>query len=407
MFTMFARSMPEAAHPGQAVGAAKLSMEAAQQDTAEARAARELQANLNGNIGPQAGHADGVNQPASVRANAGVSFSRLLYDGGRSDRQVDWRAQLAESARQGHLNLQEQIALSAVSLALERSRYRMQAQVYGQHVRKMGCLVDALEQIVNADKGRLSELVQARKSLQQAELSQTQAVSGARQVEVRLRRLVGDGLPGTPGLASVFLRLPDVAELQLEAAQSAEIAQYDAQAEAMAKLARSIEAGTKPQLSWIGSAQASGGSGNPSTTAGSRSVNVSTGVSISIPLLNPGIEPAIQAARKRAMAASLQREDALEARRFRIAEVYEQASSAFDRLRRVADVLRDSDRVRNFTLQQWQQLGRRSLFDVMGAESDHYALRVAYVNALHDGQQMNAQLISLGRGLTLWLRNVP
>ena len=229
----------------QAVGAAKLSMEAAQQDTAEARAARELQANLNGNIGPQAGHADGVNQPASVRANAGVSFSRLLYDGGRSDRQVDWRAQLAESARQGHLNLQEQIALSAVSLALERSRYRMQAQVYGQHVRKMGCLVDALEQIVNADKGRLSELVQARKSLQQAELSQTQAVSGARQVEVRLRRLVGDGLPGTPGLASVFLRLPDVAELQLEAAQSAEIAQYDAQAEAMANLSQnSGNAGT-------------------------------------------------------------------------------------------------------------------------------------------------------------------
>jgi outer membrane protein, adhesin transport system len=60
--------------------------------------------------------------------------------------------------------------------------------------------------------------------------------------------------------------------------------------------------------------------------------------------------------------------------------------------------------VRNFTLQQWQQLGRRSLFDVMGAEGDHYNLRISYVNALIDGQQLNANLLSLGRGVNEWLR---
>ena len=78
--------------------------------------------------------------------------------------------------------------------------------------------------------------------------------------------------------------------------------------------------------------------------------------------------------------------------------------SAFDRVRRTGEVLRDSERVRNFTLQQWQQLGRRSLFDVMAAESDHYNLRVAYVNALHDGQQMNTILVSLGQGVIGWLK---
>ena len=85
-------------------------------------------------------------------------------------------------------------------------------------------------------------------------------------------------------------------------------------------------------------------------------------------------------------------------------EVHEQAGAAFDRLRRVALVLRDSDRLRNFTLQQWQQMGRRSLFDVIAAETDHYNLRVQYVNALHDGQQMNAMLTSLGTGLSAWLQ---
>jgi outer membrane protein TolC len=100
----------------------------------------------------------------------------------------------------------------------------------------------------------------------------------------------------------------------------------------------------------------------------------------------------------------LQRDEALQARRWRVAELHEQTLSSFDRARRVGSVLRDSEQVRNFTLQQWQQLGRRSLFDVMGAEAEHYNLRIAYVNALHDGQQLNANLLSLGRGVTEWLR---
>ena len=44
------------------------------------------------------------------------------------------------------------------------------------------------------------------------------------------------------------------------------------------------------------------------------------------------------------------------------------------------------------------------MFDVMSAEGEHYNLRVAHVNALHDGQQMNAVLLSLGRGVAEWLR---
>jgi len=85
-------------------------------------------------------------------------------------------------------------------------------------------------------------------------------------------------------------------------------------------------------------------------------------------------------------------------------EAHEQVTSAFDRLRRVGLVLRGSDRLRNFTLQQWQQLGRRSLFDAIAAESDHDNLRVQYINALHDGQQTNATLLTLGTGLAAWLQ---
>ena len=253
----------------------------------------------------------------------------------------------------------------------------------------------------------MSEQVQAKKSLQQAEIAQAQAVSQTRQVEVRLRRLVGDGLPGAAGLASLLLAVPDLSELQAAAARSHEIAALDAQAQALTQLARSVEASQKPQVSWTigGSANAGAGnqvSGQPASNG--RGGALAAGVQINIPLMNPGNASASDAARKRAQAAQLQRAEALETRQFRIAEVHEQTLSSFDRARRVGAVLRDSERVRTFTLQQWQQLGKRSLFDVMAAEGDHYNLRVAYVNALHDGQQMNALLLSLGRGVTEWLQ---
>ncbi|MDP3083026.1 MAG: TolC family protein [Rubrivivax sp.] len=396
----------DALERSQAIGAAKLLAEAAIADVAEARSAKSLQASLSAGFGPAGSHSSNANSSTSeasaLQARASLTISQLLFDGGRVDRLTDWRSQLAESARFGHLTQQEQLAMNTVALALERSRFRQHVLVYGQYVRKMSCLVEALGTIVAADRGRASELVQARKSLQQAELSQSQAQSQVRQIEVRLRRLVGDGLPGVEGLSTVLLQVPELAELVADVERSTEIAQLGAQAAAAAKYADVVATNTKPQLSWsFAGAQTAGLGGNHGNT---RNGSLSVGIQVNVPLLNPGHAPATDAARKRASAAALQRAEALDARRYRVTEVYEQTQSALDRARRVGGVLRDSEQVRNFTLQQWQQLGRRSLFDVMGAEAEHYNLRVSYVNALHDGQQMNALLLSLGRGVSEWLR---
>lgn len=384
------------------LGATRLLAEAAEDDIREARAGKAVQAGLSGGLGPGGSQSLAGSENSALQLRASVSVSQLLYDGGRTDRLVDWRRELAESARQGHLTVQEQLALNTVALALERSRYRQQSVVYGQYVRKMGCLVEALETIVRADRGRASELVQARKSLQQAEIAQTQAQSQARQIEVRLRRLVGDGLPGTEGMATLLLEVPALDRLVADVERSSEVAALTAQAAAQRHYAEAVAAGAQPQVSWsISGTQAYSAGGSAGNV---RNGTYALGVNVNIPLLAPGVAAASDAARKRARASELQRAEALESRRYRVAEVYEQTTASFDRARRVAEVLRDSQQVRGFTLQQWQQLGRRSLFDVMAAESDHFNLRVGYVNALHDGQQLNANLLSLGRGVQEWLR---
>lgn len=399
---MLAGLVKEAMARSQALGASRLLAEAAKDDIEEARAAQDLQAALTGGFGPVAERSGGVNLTNTVQARAGLTVGQTLWDGGRTERLADWRTLLAEAARLGTVSQQEQIAFNTVALALERSRYRQHAQIYGQYVRKMACLADALDAIVKSDRGRASELVQARKSLQQAELQQALAQSQLRQTEIRLRRLVGDVLPPAEGLATLLMQVPDLAAVQTEAERAAEIQQLAAQSAAAGRLAEAIAASAKPTIGWSLSAGALAGRGG--TLGPNKSGNLAIGLNITIPLTDGSVKAASSAARKRAEASLLQQSEALEARLYRVAEVHEQSTSSFDRARRTGAVLKDSDQLRQFTLAQWQQLGRRSLFDVMGTEAEHYGLRVAYVNALHDGQQLNALLLSLGRGVNEWLK---
>ena len=378
------------------VGAAKLLAEAAAIDIDEAHAQLYPQVGISGQIG---GIDAGAPNTAAVHGSqfqGGLNVSAPLYDGGHIRDLTAYRAHLAEVAKFGEVSAQEQVALQTVSLALDRSRFTVEAQVYDQYARKMACLVDALQQIVAADRGRTSELVQAKKTQQQAELSRDQTLSQKRLTEIRLKRFVGDDLPPTEGITSVMLDTPGLDDLLTIASRASEIRALDSQADALDAYVRSVLDGQKPQLGVLVAATKSAGAGT--------SRSVSGGLTFNWQIFNASNNYTTESARKRAAAARLTREDALESRKYRMAEVHEQAEHAMERARSVIEILHNSELVRNFTLQQWQQLGRRSLFDVMAAEGDHYNMRVQYVDALYDTQQSNALLWSLGLGLAIHLQ---
>jgi outer membrane protein TolC len=384
------------------LGASTLLAQAARDDWEEARAARLPAVSLGGTLAHAGNRVEHAPNSSGLLARGTLSVGAPLYDFGRIEQLAAWRSQLAESARQGLINAEQQLALQTVALAMDRSRYQLQIQVYGQYVRKMGCLVEALESVVKVDRGRASELVQAQKNRQQAELAVEQTMTALRQTETRLRRFVGDQLPASASYAAVLTQVPSLTEMQADVLQAAEVAQLSAQAQAQARYADSVAAGHKPQINWLanGTGQSSGAPGGGKQRQGDWVV----GLSVTIPIYTPGADASIAAARKRAEAARLQRDDAIEGRRYRVADMHEAATSSFDRARSIVEILRNSDRLRASTLQQWQQLGRRSLFDVMGAEADYYSLRVAHVNAIFDGQQAVAMLWSLGRGVMTPLR---
>ncbi|RZL03855.1 MAG: TolC family protein [Rubrivivax sp.] len=387
----------EAARRSAEVGAAKLLAEAASYDLEETKGGRYPQVSVSGMVGPGNTKVEGVTTQKGTQANVSLNVSSNLYDGGRLSSLTEWRSQLAGSAKYGAAVTQEQVVLEAITTALERNRYRLQAQVYQQYARKMSCLVEALEGIVSEDKGRASELVQARKTQAQTELSRDAAQAQSRQIEFRLRKLIGDKLSLGEGITVPLAAVPEIGEINRQIEFGNDAQQLRTQADAMNSYAKAVVAGQKPQLNWaISKTEGLAGSAKVSSWQ--------AGVSVSYSLFNGfSDKAAAMAASKRAESARQQLAELLASKFARTAEVYDIATTSLERAKRYVDVLRDSERVRNFTFQQWSQLGKRSLFDVMSAEADHFGLRIAYVNALHDGFAASAQMRSMGAGLTVWL----
>ncbi|WP_157269901.1 TolC family protein [Azohydromonas aeria] len=374
-----------------AVGAARLLAEAAQSDLEEARAAPLPRATLSSSALANGQRVAGLQRNGS-QARADLNVSAPLWDAGYSAALADWRARLLDAARLGELDTREQVALQTLSSALEQQRYGLQARVYERYTARMGCLVGALEQIVAADRGRASELLQARNTQRQAELALAQARSQQRQAEIRLRRFIGDASLPTAPLQLLLQQPPPLQRALDEAARASAVAQLTAQAEAQRELTRALRAQRQPQWSWsVGGTQLAGSGGASTVWSG--------GISVSVPLLDPTAQPAIRASAQRGEAAVAQRDEALSQRLERVAGLHEQADAAFERALRSAEVLQVSQRLRQATRLQWQQLGRRSLFDVISTEGDFHNLQVTRINALLDAQQATALLWSLGTGV--------
>jgi adhesin transport system outer membrane protein len=387
----------EAVNRSARIGAAKLLAEASNFDVDEVRGASMPQVSINGALGPAGTKYKSAADISGLQSTAGLNVSGVLYDGGRLSSLTRWREELAKSALSGAQSAREQVVLEAISIAVERNRYKVQANVFQQQARKMSCLVEVLEQIVAEDKGRSSELVQARKTQAQAEVSRDSALAAGRQMELRLRKIIGDRAPVGEGIAVPLSETINRGEVLRLMALQPDVLQFRAQADAADQLASSVAARKKPQVNWMASSSSY-------SRGESKNVSVQAGVTVTYSLFNGGADQAAaMAAHKRAESARQQYEEFFRSLTSRVSEVHDSAISSQERAKKYVEILKDSDRVRMSTFQQWSQLGRRSLFDVMSAESDHFNLRVAYVNALHDTYQANVQLRALGGSLSNWL----
>lgn len=370
---------------------------AAAQDLKQTEAARAASIALGGALGVGQSRVDGTTQGVGGTGQASLTVSAPLYDGGRIDQLAAYRKRLLDASTGGVATSRERVVKEATAAVIDRNRYRLQLRVYQQYVSKMGCLAQSLEKIVAQDRGRSSELVQARKGQRQAEIARDEAVAALRQVDARLRLIVGGNVSPWGAVGVPLLEVPDLARVTDDIANSPEVRQLRLQADAQESLAKATQAEGAPQLRWQVGANA-GRAAQVSSTAWN------AGLTLNYTLDDGGaVAAGTRAAVERASAAR-RAQEALVTERAKLAGTYhDSARTSFQRANHYAGVLADSDQVRNSTYEQWAKLGRRSLFDLMSAEAEHYQLRVAYVNALHDGFQASLQLRAAGAGLLPWL----
>lgn len=373
-------------------------MTAARHDLEQARAGGLPQVGLNANLGRSryTKYGNGQYDPADVNG-LNLTVSGPIYDGGRVDALTRYREQLLDASGSGLGSARERVVRDALVAVLDRNRYALQLKVHQQFVAKMSCLSQSIDQIVAADPGRASEQVQARKSLRQAEIVRDEVQSALRQAEARLQRIFDNKVGLWTAVGIPLMELPALEATLGQIESSPEVRQLRQQADAMTHLARASAAEQAPQLRW----QAGLSSARQATHITTQSWNV--GATLNYTLSDGGAaDAAVSAAQERAEAARRAWENAVNERTKAALVHHDAAASAYQRAGRYANLLRDSDVLRNATYVQWIKLGRRSLFDLISAENEHYQMRIAYVNALHDGYAASAQLRNAGEGLLPW-----
>jgi Outer membrane efflux protein len=165
---------------------------AAQFDLEQTRAGRSPQAAVNASLGLGGANVGQTRYGTTGVNSVGLTLSAPLYDGGRLNALTSYREGLLSASGANVGSARERVVREAVLTVLDRNRYGLQLKVYQQYVAKLACLTQSVEQIVQADPGRASERVQARKSLRQTEIARDETQAAWRQAESRLQQLLGD-----------------------------------------------------------------------------------------------------------------------------------------------------------------------------------------------------------------------
>lgn len=371
---------------------------AAQSDVDQAKGQRWPQITLTGQTRE---HYFGSNVDAQYNpGNAvGINISTTLFDWGQTRKTIDSRKQLV-SANEAHYRAQlEDLAYQVTSTMLELARQRNIVALNEQFVDRMRRLTQMLSDIADVDKGRRSELVQAKARLLQAEASRDAAQSKARDAELALQKLVGPSSVPVPKASIWPIANADLKQLLSKVDQHPSVQQASAQAQAADLTTEATRASSRPKLAWVVSAN----SGRD--VVGLRQP-WQTMVTVNWPLFSGGSQRAATSAAQYRAEAQWQNvaQQKLDLE-YQLRTANTDALDAFQRADQYHQLSQKTDEIRKGFFEQWYQLGQRSLLDVLSAESDYYSNRINEVSNRFDGYQSVMREQASAGDLVNWLRS--
>ncbi|WP_274377034.1 TolC family protein [Collimonas fungivorans] len=176
------------------------------------------------------------------------------------------------------------------------------------------------------------------------------------------------------------------------------IKQAEAEADAADLNVDAIKASSKPALNWVV---------NKSTARDTlgREQPVQTMLSINWAAFRGGSGRAQQAAASQRAAASREKKgQQLLDLEYKVRNADQNARTSLQRADLYHNLTGETDGVRKAFFEQWYHLGKRTLLDVLSAESDHYNNRVSEIASRFDGYQSILQEYTGAGQLASWLR---
>ncbi|EJL82574.1 TolC family protein [Pantoea sp. GM01] len=393
---IFYRATQIALQTSPQLRSAQFSVQAAEANVDEAKGQRWPQVDLStSSRSVQFGGGEKSKQ-SNVPA-VSMNVATTLYDFGQTGHTIDSRKKTANAASSAVNASAEDLAWQVSGALVELSKQRLIIELSQQYVARMKELVKMLSGIVGSDPGRRSELTQARGRELQAQSSLDNALAKARETEITLYKLIGNTEVPLPRTAQWNLALSSMERLLSNVDQHPVLRQAQAQTEAAIAEAKAVRSSNMPKVNWVVSK-------NTAEDQFGRQQAWQTGVNVSWGLFRGGSGTAAeQAALQRAEA---QREQIAEQKRdldYRIRNADQDARSMLQRADLYRNLTVESDRIRLAFFDQWYHLGKRTLLDVLSAESDYYNNRVAEVTNRFDSYSATFRGYASAGQLIPWL----
>ncbi|AJW28988.1 transporter [Chania multitudinisentens RB-25] len=357
----------------------------------------QVQVGVSTPLGTQGGNADLQRNNAKASDTSGsVSITTPIYDWGKARNQIDSAEEGVTAAVNAQNYTKEQLAYSTVSELMNLSRYQESRVVALAYVERMKQLADMLSQITAVDRGRASEFTQAKAKLLSARASLDDIEHQVSTSRIRLVRLLGiepnlpeniswrdSVMPASMAIASLT-KNPNLLKLQAQV----KAAEYEAD---------SIKSAGLPQLNWVVSK-------NTAKDINGDETGWYTGLNVQWNAFSGGSQTAAQmSARARANGAQQQYEVAYRDLEYQINNLVQTRDSSFMRAEDFDRLSAETDRVRQMFYDQWYNLGKRTLLDVLTAENDHFNNQLSAINNRYDGYIANINVIASAAMLLSWI----
>ena len=338
-------------------------------------------------------------QGSALSGRVGATLSYNVLDFGKTRQQIEARQFQALAYQDRVLIARETTTFDTVNAYLQLIKHQRLIRIYEQHVIELRSLVDKLSEIVTVFEGRKSELTQAQTRLGQARDALLGVKARQREFQLILMRQAGAAAAAQPlpdTLPSFSESGPDhlveQASLRHPAVRSARSEAASARA-----LAAETRAAQKPQVDL--------------------QLNKQTGVDVN-GLSSPaqlylsarwlafegfGGKASEQAQLERAQSGEERAAQLLIEIDYNIQSAWADYEAQSRRAQELTQLVKGTARVRKDAYDQWRELGRRSLLDVLTAENEHLTTRLSLANSEVDQVIALAKMRFEAGALKEWL----